>query len=555
MNKFNGRKNEQGSVLVEVIAVIALLGVMGPLLFRQVMTRNEEVENINVASEMRTLKEGLSAFILSEKERLLRDFGSGSDCMSANQFRRKLQLFLPYGNETVTEDGGYNFYICKNSDNFLQGYIVPTEDAIPSGTRFKRAARIANLIGADAGICQGGYINGVAGGWWMDDPGGWCTSAGGNVVYIATTGMDTFVPEVTFEDYSASLVALPDKLALQDLHAWNYFSVGHTNENCYTLGHNQTGNYSAEKGYTASNDTIYDAGSNGGRNNKCDPLFWVGSTSGADKAKGNVYVKNNLMVGRATDGTEKQAIGLFHSDSASANSTYNETASEGNKIVVYDNAGKEKIIINGKGEIIARDPKSTSENDNTETMTMTNQGLKSSKKAPNANENYKVDPAYTSVMNDIKLDSRGGARLSEILPNYISRAVHEISNTNTTVPIPSCPTHYAPAVIVTPTSWGDLKVQKSDVANKLTVSNSQVTASADIPVANSGLKITIDSTEGAHHKNGSNSSTGNWTIKFTSSGTSSTNGRTDVKGLAQTYCVYDNSTPSVPDSRERSSNN
>ena len=34
---------------------------------------------------------------------------------------------------------------------------------------------------------------------------------------------------------------------------------------------------------------------------------------------------------------------------------------------------------------------------------------------------YKVDPAYMSVMNDIRLTSRGGAKLSDILPNYISK--------------------------------------------------------------------------------------------------------------------------------------
>ena len=42
---------------------------------------------------------------------------------------------------------------------------------------------------------------------------------------------------------------------------------------------------------------------------------------------------------------------------------------------------------------------------------------------------YEVNPAYTSVMNDIKLASRGGARLSDILPDYINKGIYVADNT------------------------------------------------------------------------------------------------------------------------------
>ena len=41
---------------------------------------------------------------------------------------------------------------------------------------------------------------------------------------------------------------------------------------------------------------------------------------------------------------------------------------------------------------------------------------------------FRVDPAFMSVMNDIKITSRGGARLSEALPNYILKGIYELSN-------------------------------------------------------------------------------------------------------------------------------
>ena len=593
MNRLNEKQNEKGSVLVEVIAVIALLGVMGPLLFRQVMTRNEEVENINIASEMRTLKEAFSAYILTYKAQLLnlwsQETAAEDDCKKIN--KQNIEAFLPFGNDAYDY---YNFYLCKNSDNFLQGYIVPIpgdSGPMPEDVGLKRAARIANLIGADAAICYkngADYdINGVAGGWGLPDDYGWCDANDGSTVYLVTTGMDTYVPEVTYEDYSTGVVSLPDKLALQDLHAWNYFSVG-SGPGCYTLHHNTTGHYDSENGFVANNDEIRDVNDSG-----CDPLFWVSSISGSDdKAKGEVYVKNNLRVGawRTADGTQQQAIGLFRADTASgtaADTTYDETRSAGNKIVVYDNTGKEKITINGKGEIIAKGETSSSGTE--ETMKMTNQGLESSIKAKNAkknseeNENYKVDPAYTSVMNDIKLDSRGGARLSDILPNYISRGIYEIgggssSSSSSAVPVPDCPEGYAAAVIVTPTMWKNKStVSKEEVEAKLKTEEITVSQGAtkidpvkitmdegqNLDVQNADFKITVSGHETAKLTD-DNGAGQKWTIRFlkADADTNSTNTedlRTDVKGLAQTFCVYDKgyngswSSSKKPDNLERPS--
>lgn len=42
---------------------------------------------------------------------------------------------------------------------------------------------------------------------------------------------------------------------------------------------------------------------------------------------------------------------------------------------------------------------------------------------------YEVNPAYTSVMHDIKLTTRGGARLSDILPDFINKGIYVVDNT------------------------------------------------------------------------------------------------------------------------------
>ncbi len=46
-----------------------------------------------------------------------------------------------------------------------------------------------------------------------------------------------------------------------------------------------------------------------------------------------------------------------------------------------------------------------------------------------AYDTYMVNPAYTSVMHDIKLTTRGGARLSDILPDFINKGIYVVNNT------------------------------------------------------------------------------------------------------------------------------
>ncbi len=91
-------------------------------------------------------------------------------------------------------------------------------------------------------------------------------------------------------------------------------------------------------------------------------------------------------------------------------------------------------------------------------------------------DRYMVNPAYTSVMHDIQLTTRGGARLSDILPDFINKGIYLVTNTykeSSTptsllevddssqfaspylgfVPAPECPAGYARVITLTPASF------------------------------------------------------------------------------------------------------
>ena len=81
------------------------------------------------------------------------------------------------------------------------------------------------------------------------------------------------------------------------------------------------------------------------------------------------------------------------------------------------------------GDTITNDKKNYSVQGATipDLLTGTERGLYET--GANRYDTYMVNPAYTSVMNDIKLTTRGGARLSDILPDFINKGIYVVNNT------------------------------------------------------------------------------------------------------------------------------
>ena len=118
--------SQRGAIMVEILAVLALIGVMGPVLFRQVLNRNQEISNVNMASEMRTIKEALSAMIAADGAVL------GAKCAptssnaqlcsnpSGGDLIESLRSFLPAGIDETGIIDYYNVYRWKEGLYFFK---------------------------------------------------------------------------------------------------------------------------------------------------------------------------------------------------------------------------------------------------------------------------------------------------------------------------------------------------------------------------------------------------------------------------------------------------
>ena len=544
-------KQERGAIMLEVLAVLALIGVMGPMLYRQVLSRNQEISNVNIAAEMRAIKEAMSSAIAADSAvlaELCKADATSSDlepCGAGEAtFKEAVEDFLPIGMEHILEPGyGYDIKLYTYTVSLSNGEEYPIAVGVVAGSdlaenwSFKRAARIANLIGTDGGVKQGADLVGSGGSWQLEGIGGHF----GNNVVVATTAMDTFDPDLGATDPNA--VTVPDSLVFEDLHAWNYFSVGNQKENCFELGHNNVG----------VSDTIKRVG-----DGECDPLFWVGAkgTDGDKSTAGQVYVKNNLYVGR-NNSENKQAF-AFEVKGTKDHDNKDVTNS---RIVVYNIDGDDTLEINANGQIISRNQTLKVKDKQT---TISNDDGTVNIKNEEGELNYGLDPANTSVLNDVRLASRGGARLSDILPNYISKGIFQLTSSDTKNPYtwqqtkPTCPPDYVAAITVTPLKWGASSVQeiKIPTGTEVDVSGLSAPAGGGSLTGTATVKEKTISSENitqyslAIEVNGSgdderiDDSKSEWTVsmgykKDDGNWVSDLSLKTgEIQALAQTYCVY-----------------
>lgn len=624
------KENERGAIMVEVLAVIALLGTMGTLLFRQVIQRNQELDNINIATEMRILKEGFLAYINADKAVLETDCTVGEEdpqsCSSSDQLRDNIRDFVPDGYADFQGAGDvldmYDFYLFGyqvSGRKYFYGIIVPKTDEqgpLPEAMKLTQAARVANLIGSDGGIYTNegdGMLHGTMGGWSLPCVSDVCPSlpSGMTGIPVVLTGIDVYVPEPDIKDDARIPVAVPESIAFRRLHSSEYFSVGNSNDNCIDVCDDPDNPgtkvlcHTIVENNAAKEDTIYGPGglkSGAAASDKCDPLFWVGTVTNTDTDKssaGHVYIKNNLYVGRDNE-NERQAVAIETDDESDA----------GRQIRVYNIDGTERLTLNAAGHVIARDSDGgetvridggngiittyqkrhvggdINKNIYVPTLRIGGGQIISNQQAILADgekRSYKLDLANVSLLNDVRLTSRGGAKLSEILPNYIAKGMQSLSFTAANDPgenekmvsKPECPAGYSRAIVVTPTKWAQYvqgvelnlehKYNNTDRYNGTTSSNGAGdvahthTFNVDAPDAHTVNANTIIGTDTnnivvqdtitnpqvrliqkAPVQIDIDSEDNNWKVKMTYGGNApSENGKDDIVALAQTYCVFE----------------
>ena len=154
----------------------------------------------------------------------------------------------------------------------------------------------------------------------------------------------------------------------------------------------------------------------------------VGSNSKVSMFTG--FINNGLgnYVKLSTTGSEGTAPVGFYTDSGRITGSFfePERIMLNNGTFVNPIQGHKTISFQTNGQ--AKTP--GSDTSSSSLVTVTGDGDYTMHKTYDSNnyKTFRVDPAFVSVMNDIKLTSRGGARLSEALPHYILKGIYQLKN-------------------------------------------------------------------------------------------------------------------------------
>lgn len=177
---------QRGTLLMEAIAMLGLIAMVTPTLYKKSAERMQEIQDINVAAQARNMDHIISTFIKNH----LSDLASSSDTGIAagemiklnyednktGYFKNGYSSYVPagYTPEILKSYGAPDIYVYRYSDtqakrdSFVYYIIYPNL----TNTDKKRAARVASLVGANGGTVRENNGNlevfGTGGGWGLD---------------------------------------------------------------------------------------------------------------------------------------------------------------------------------------------------------------------------------------------------------------------------------------------------------------------------------------------------------------------------------------------------
>ena len=418
-------RTQKGSLMIEVIAVLGLIALITPVLFRQIARRNEDIVAMQVASEMRAVKDALAAYIQAYEQTIAQDcqeknnpddrlFVNGSYvavddeilCRDGDDIKNKVLEFYAGGldaGEAMMEDYWFGVY----------GYTVPAkkggdedEDVYrpvlygvvyqkSSEETLRMASKIAGLIGLDGGVVLSAGENvrglddddkldeksavGVQAAWVLPVP---VDDINVNInvnTVVAVTSFDdatntAILKDVKLEHFAGETMqattSTSSSMAVSDL-----LSVG--GENCIIDAQNPT-------------VQVVGWGENGPTDEKgnqliCAPLFEVNAEDGVVRLAG-VLTGEEIGKGNCATLTTKATC------EAAAYCTWDAKAKDGEGNTGVCEA-RHKIDLSAEG---------------------------------------------ISSMHDIKLTSRGGAKLSDLLPTYSLKGYEVIKGSGTEIAAFDC---------------------------------------------------------------------------------------------------------------------
>lgn len=176
MKRRNNKKTimQQGGLMIEALAMLGLIAVVTPTMYKKSAERTMEVEDINSATTIRTIMNAANDYVGANYSTIISDMNKAEG--DANKYRpitrAQIEPYLPYGFNMNKALYNYDFpelAIAKNDNNLTTFALFPAKAGADTGIGQERTSRIASLVGASGGyVTESGKARGIGGIWKLE---------------------------------------------------------------------------------------------------------------------------------------------------------------------------------------------------------------------------------------------------------------------------------------------------------------------------------------------------------------------------------------------------
>ena len=170
-NEFNKKLTQKGGMMIEALAMLGLIAVVTPTMYKKSAERTLEVEDINTATSMRSVMTAADSYVSSHYGELVQTMTAAGDDVQTISMD-KLQPYLPYA---FNADKLYDFSapkvsVVRNGNNLTSFVIFPAKEDGENGLGQERTVRIATLVGANGGYVteKNAAAKGIGGIWSLN---------------------------------------------------------------------------------------------------------------------------------------------------------------------------------------------------------------------------------------------------------------------------------------------------------------------------------------------------------------------------------------------------
>lgn len=167
---------QKGGLMIEALAMLGLIAVVTPTMYKKSAERTMEVEDINTASTIRTVMNAANDYVGANYSTIVSEMEHSTG--NASNYRKitfdQIKNYLPYGfnmKKALYNYGDPEISIARKDNNLTAFVLFPAKANADNGIGQERTSRIASLVGSSGGFVteKGKTARGIGGVWKLEE--------------------------------------------------------------------------------------------------------------------------------------------------------------------------------------------------------------------------------------------------------------------------------------------------------------------------------------------------------------------------------------------------